>query len=77
MEKHEDNLWVLQQLAQSRALEQALYEERRMQAEALADQQATLREQRAEAEERKRDYMSDRFGGIGEEFFEKFGTDCR
>lgn len=76
-EQRENEYWVLQQLAQSRAMEQVLYEERRMRDEAMEDQLKTLSEQIDQSNERKREYARGRFGGIGEEFFDKFGKDCR
>ena len=76
-ERREDEAWVLQQLAQARAMEQVLYEERCMREEALSDQMRTLSWQMQQNEERKRVYNKDRFGGIGDEFFERFGKDCR
>jgi RIB43A len=76
-EKRDNDNWVLMQLAQTRAMEQALYEERRLREEMEAEQMATLRGQVADADERKRIERRDRFGGIGEEFFDGFGRDCR
>ena len=76
-ERQENEYWVLQQLAQARAMEQVLYEERCMREENLNDQMRTLHWQIQQNDERKRVYNEDRFGGIGDEFFERFGKDCR
>jgi hypothetical protein len=76
-EQKEDEAWMLQQLAQSRAMEQVLYEDRRLRDEAVGDQLSTLAQQMAEAEERKRAQRADRTIGIPDEFFNRFGKDCR
>jgi hypothetical protein len=76
-ERKESESWALAQLAQARAMEQVLYEERRLKDEAMSDQMDTLSLQMEEAAERKRVYNKNHFGGIGDEFFDKFGRDCR
>ena len=76
-EKRENEYWVLQQLAQTRAMEQVLYEERRMRGEAMDKQLSTLAEQMEQSARRKREELKARFGVVGDEFFDKFGQDCR
>lgn len=68
---------MLQQLAQTRAMERVLYEERRARDEASEAQQRAHLEQARHAAERKRAELQDRRAGVSDEFFDKFGRDCR
>ena len=69
--------WALQQHQASRAMEEALYEERNLRnaenerhLNIIAEQQRAEKERRANAER-------NRFGSIGEGFFSDFGKSCR
>ena len=76
-ERLDDENWYREQLAQQRVMAQAEMEEKELRQALREDQARVLAQQVQEKNERQAKEKQDRFGGIGNDFYSKFGTSCR
>lgn len=76
-ERQDEENWHQEQLYQQRVMAQAEAEEKLLRQTLREEQARVLAQQVQEAEERRAKEKQDRYGGITNEFFSKFGTSCR